>query len=316
MSFNGRQSPGGINGVNPLIYQGNQPNMVTFNRRPTIQDGFSWPIGMWWIIPITDTFTTGEVWTLVSKADGINTWKKLRGGGSGPTPPESIVGVNKIFLTTPGAGTYTPTTGMSECYVECVGGGGGGNATAAAGLTDIYLGGGAAGGYCAKLFTAAEIGSSQSYVVGAGGAGGVAPAPGSGTVVAGSTGGSTTFGSFLTASGGAGGSSTQFLIVSGGSGTGGDLNISGQDSGFYITFNTDPSTIYGLSGYGGSSMYGQGGSGLSSSGYSGGLGASIAGLSGTGYGSGPGGAICAFAPKVVNGTAGQGGIIVITEYIG
>lgn len=302
-------------GTNPLIYTGSVPSMTLMTRRPTVQDGFSWPLGYWWIIPKDDTYTTGEIWILVSKADNINVWKKLHGGG-GPTPPGNIISVNKIFLTTPGAGTYTPTAGMSECYVECVGGGGGGNASAAAGGTDIYLGGGAAGGYSAKLFTASEIGASQAYVVGAGGSGGVAPAPGSGTVVAGSTGGATTFGSYLTANGGAGGSSTQFLIVSGGSATGGDINISGQDSGFYLTFNTDPSTTYGLSGYGGSSIYGQGGAGLSSNAYSGGLGSSIAGLSGTGYGSGPGGAICAFAPKVVDGTAGQSGIIIITEYIG
>jgi hypothetical protein len=74
---NGRQLGGPINGGNPLVYTGNTPNMVTYNRRPTVQDGFSWPIGMWWIVPIDDNFEEGEVWTLISKAQNINTWKKL-----------------------------------------------------------------------------------------------------------------------------------------------------------------------------------------------------------------------------------------------
>lgn len=312
--FNGRQSPGGINGSNPLIYQGSTPNMVTINRRPTVQDGFSWPIGMWWIIPIDTTFATGEVWTLVSKSEGINTWKKLRGGG-GPTPPGNIVSINKIFLTTPGAGTYTPTTGMSECYVECVGAGGGGAGYANAGANNRFMAGGAGGGYCAKLFTASQIGASQSYVVGAGGSGGAAPAPGSGTVVAGSAGVSTTFGSFLTASGGSGANTSLSGVVSGGSGTGGSINISGGSNGVAVLLGNAGSFEQSATGVGGNSMYGIGGGAITTD-SGGGLGSSVIGLSGTGYGSGCGGSLAAFAPSVVAGQSGQGGIIIITEYIG
>lgn len=315
MGFNGRQGPGAINGVSPLIYQGNQPNLVSFTRRPTIQDGFSWPVGMWWIIPVTDTYARGEVWVLVSKADGINTWKRLKGAGSGPTPPISDVMINKIFLTTPGAGTYTPTTGMSECYVECVGGGGGGAGYANAGANNRFMHGGAGGGYCAKLFTAAQIGASQSYVVGAGGTGGAAPAPGSGTVVAGSAGVATTFGSSLIANGGSGANTSLSGVVSGGTATGGDINITGGSNGVAVLLGNAAAFENSATGVGGNSMYGIGGGAITTD-SGGGLGSSVIGLAGTGYGSGCGGSLAAFAPSVVAGQNGQGGIIIITEYIG
>lgn len=297
--FNGRQSPGGINGVNPLIYQGNQSNMVSFTRRPTIQDGFSWPIGMWWIIPITDTYTRGEVWTLVSKADGINTWKRLKGAGSGPTPPVSDVMINKIFLTTPGAGTYTPTTDMIQCYVECVaGGGGGGDESGASGPRYASPGGG--GSYAAKLFTAAQIGTSQAYVVGAGG----------GPGATGATGGTTSFGSFITCLGGTGGASGSIGAAAGagGTATGGEINGRGGygiNSAFAIGGSSNFSSLSG------SSMYGQ--PVISTVGNS--LGTAIIGINGQ-YGSGGGGAIDIGAPAHAQGGSGGDGLIIITEYIG
>lgn len=275
---NGRQQSGGIAGINSLAYQGATPNLVTFNRRPTVQDGFSWPVGMIWIIPINDAYATGEFWTLVSKADGINTWKRLRGTGGGPTPPVSDVMVNKIFLTTPGAGTYTPTTDMIQCYVECQGGGSGAGNPLGAGVA------GSAGGYCAKMFTSAEIGASQSYSVGDGGAGGDG--------VAGSNGGNTTFGSFLTANGGSAAVSVNLAV--GGTATGGDINIQGQSS---IYSSAIVST-------GGSSVFGFGA----------GVNPNVnTAIKGTGYGSGPNGAVT--TPSTQH-ESGQPGIIIITEYIG
>lgn len=273
--FNGRQGPGGINGSNPLIYTGSTPNMVTFDRRPTVQDGFSWPIGMWWIIPIDDTFTTGEVWTLVSKSENINRWKRLRGSGIGPTP---MFLINKIFLTTTGAGTYTPTDGMVQCYVECQGAGSGSFTTGGSG--------GSAGGYCAKLFTDLEIGSSQTYSVGAGGA-------------ASTAGDDTTFGSFLTAHGG----TTNFLtgdIYVGGTATGGDINIQG---GYGSSAITQDAPLGKMQGQGGSSVYGIGAPFIYTDGVTNNQ------TSGLGYGSGASGA-------TPSGTSGQPGIIIITEYIG
>lgn len=89
---NGRQVGGPISGLNPLQYQGNTPNTFTFNRRPTIQDGVSWPIGTLWVVPIDDTFAEGEIWSLFSKSQGINTWKKLEN----TVPPDTKTGL--VFL--------------------------------------------------------------------------------------------------------------------------------------------------------------------------------------------------------------------------
>lgn len=337
--FNGRQSPGGINGVNPLIYTGSTPNMVTFNRRPTVQDGFSWPIGMWWIIPITDTYTRGEVWTLVSKADGINTWKRLKGAGSGPTPPISDVMINKIFLTTPGAGTYTPTTDMIQCYVECIGGGGG---TAGIVYEDAGIGGGAGdilsggGSYTAKLYTSAQIGTSQPYVVGAGGTAGVAPgSPPGGWAFGyglGGSGGNTTFGVSGTLITAGGGQTSQLNFTPGSSGgaggtaSGGDININGYG---FAEISTQPGSTAAISPtcsgyaplgfsfpiYGYSAVSGGGGAGTSTSS----TGKSGASFPGYGGGCTPSAVVTTGpgAPKgQVNGSTGGNGLIIITEYIG
>lgn len=340
MGFNGNQRPGGINGVSPLIYQGSTPNMVTFNRRPTVQDGFSWPIGMWWIIPVDLTFTTGEVWNLVSKEQGINTWKKLQGHSQsaetltgntgGAVSPDTSNNINivgtgaltvsgnpgshtltiaysgssggitsilKTYITTPGAGTYTPTAGMAQCYVECVGGGGGGGEES--GVTGPRYGAAGGGGsYSAKLFTAADIGASKAYVVGAGGAPGAT----------GATGGTSTFGAFLSSAGGTGGASGSAGVAAGigGTATGGSINIRGG-AGLNATVSAD-STYYGLSG---SSVYGQSVQTTSGNG----LGAGITGVNGE-YGSGGGGAVDVGAPAHATGGSGGDGIIIITEYIG
>ena len=73
------------------------------------------------------------------------------------------------------SGTYTPTSGMRHCIIECVGNGGGGGGTATA-AASFYNGGGGGGGggYARKFATAATIGSSQTVTFGATGTGGVA----------------------------------------------------------------------------------------------------------------------------------------------
>lgn len=346
----GRQQSGPINGLNPLQYQGNTPNLVTYNRRPTVQDGFSWPIGMQWVVPKDDNFITGEVWYLVSKAESINTWKRLGGGApsgvesltgntGGPVDPLdgniNIVGdgnvvvtgnpatntltisasggsgfiqsINKVYLTTPGSGTYTAPANLIQAYVECIGGGGGGYASygASSGTT-----GGSAGGYCAKMFTAAVIGASQSYSVGGGGAGGAATNINPGNP--GSAGGNTTFGSFMTANGGGAGTGYN-TINPGGGATGGDINIQGGTGTAGVGISDGLGYYATNSGNGGSSMYGQGGAGSwsNSSGYA------PVGNSGTGYGSGPAGNFGVNESGArIGGSNGQPGIIIITEYIG
>lgn len=301
-----RQIPGGINGINPLIYQGSTPNLVAFTRRPTVQDGYSWPIGMWWIVPKQDTSPSEEVWTLVSKADSINTWKRLGGSSSSTT-------VNKIYLTTPGAGTYVPSAGMFECYVEIIGAGGA-SATCSTPYsgTSLQNAGGGGGAYCAKLYTSDQIGSSVAYNIGAGG---TAPL----TQGDGTDGGDTTF-LGMTAGGGGGAifaggppppPPRQNEGGFGGIGTGGDINIKGGwGFTFYNTWvgSPVPNTSFGWSGgtFYSSSHYGLRDTSQPSVTCE----AGIWGAGGGCYALDNGG------PGLIIGGSGGDGIIIITEYLG
>ena len=161
-----KQLSGPINGLNPLIYTGSTPNFIIEDRRPTSGDVDGYELGYWWLIPTTSSSgVNSELWVLVSKRNNVAKWKRLYLGAR--TGDEFLV--KKQYITTPGSYVYTPTVGMKSCYVECVGGGGAG-ATSNAFFNNIIVGpGGGGGGYCAKFFTASEIGASQDYVVGAGG---------------------------------------------------------------------------------------------------------------------------------------------------
>lgn len=304
-----RQISGKPDGSNPLIYTGSVPNMVTMPRRPTIQDGINWPLGYWWVIPKDDTFTTGEIWILVSVANAIATWKKLHGGG-GPTPPTNTLLVNKIYLTTPGAGTYTPTTGMVQCYVECVGGGGSGNTVNVSWALNWFTNApGGGGGYCAKLYTASDIGSSVSYVVGAGGL-----APTADATADGVDGGDTTF-LGMTAGGGkkAEYEASGYSNVDkgrGGSASGGDINILGGDA-IYSSLSTGAGVFHTFSTLkAGDSFYGKGPGAKreSSSGVQAQSGEFGSGGGAFSYNSGGGSGL------VIGGNGGDG-LIIITEYL-
>jgi len=219
-------------------------------------------------------------------------------GPYAPTPPAAGTEVNIIVLDTPGAGTYTPTAGMTQVQVECVGGGGGASSVNVVGVAQ-GSGGGGGGGYCKKLFDAATIGASQNYSVGIAGAGGSG-------VASGNPGGSTTFGAFLTAGGG--GAST-FPVVGtggvGGSATGGDFNMPGQNG----SYGGNASSALGAwGGLGGGSMYGQGGPGRAN-------GQGGAGLNGSGYGGGGGGSLAITGVVLGPQASGTAGVIIITEYI-
>ncbi len=235
-------------------------------------------------------------------------------GPYGIIPPVSGTTINVIVYDTPGAGTYTPTANMQQCIVECVGGGGGSGAvgnTSFAGRSFTSYGG-SAGGYCKKLFSSTDIGVSQSFVVGAAGAGGIIS-----PISKGSDGTSTTFGAFLVAGFGQGsdydiqgsGGGTPVRTI-GGVGTGGTINIQGQGGAFSI--NSTPGTTAVVAGSGGSSQLGSGGIGGTQGGIS--LGSS----DGTGYGAGGGGQITndeAILPSKRAGSSGSPGVIIITEYI-
>src|SRR5579859_3128384 len=83
----------------------------------------------------------------------------------------TVVPFNKVAVQVfTSTGTYTPTTGMKYCTIECLGGGGGGGGTAASGATvNTGGGGGGAGSYSRKTVTAATVGGSQAVTIGAAG---------------------------------------------------------------------------------------------------------------------------------------------------
>jgi hypothetical protein len=220
-------------------------------------------------------------------------------GPYGILPPIAATTINTIIYDTPGANTYTPTVGMTQVEVECLGGGGAGGGVAGTG--DAGGGGGGASGYCKKLFAAAAIGASQNYFIGTGGVGVNFHNGGNGTA--------TTFGTIviMTASGGIGGqgSVNNSGLGNGGAGgaaTGGDLNIIGQTG---SAGNGASGIAFG--GQGGSTIYGGGG-----------IGGCTSALSfpsaGTGYGAG-GGACGAASAQAFPGGSGASGVIIITEYL-
>ena len=206
-------------------------------------------------------------------------------------------------------GTYIPTPGMKKVRIRIVGAGAGsGGASATAAGQVSASGGGAAGGYAEALLTAADIGASQSVIVGLGGIAGTA----SGTTgTGGGTGGASSVGALLSAPGGLGSifsiavpTSGYALYVGGYPGapaSGGNLlNMPGAPGAPGISVNGST-----LAGHGGSGALGAGGSGY-------GIGAPI--QVGTGYGGGAGGVANGQSSVARNGAPGAGGVVIFEEY--
>jgi hypothetical protein len=195
-------------------------------------------------------------------------------------------------------GTYTPTSGMKYCIIECWGAGGGGAGCANSGATgNITGGGGGSGGYSRTVSTAATVGASQTVTIGTLGAGGTAGPN------AGSAGTATSVGTICVANGGAGGAAASNGGLGGTAGTG-DIIGTGAPGfpGFVNTINT----IAVIGGQGGSSSIGGGGVTRSTQG---------TGNAGTGFGSGGGGGVSVSAGGTAAGGAGTAGYVFITEYI-
>lgn len=242
--------------------------------------------------------TNGDLY--IKSTDTVNTgWQLLASTGSFSTVIQVI--------DTAGAGTYTPTSGMVYCQIECVGGGGaGGGAAATAGGENSVGGGGGAGEYTRAMFSAATIGASIAVSVGAGGTG-VSGA-------AGNNGGNTTVGStILSAVGGSGGTqangagSQQTSGGAGGTGgVGADLAIPGG------TGDSGLTTLGGFAsgGNGGANTLGPSDNNGRHTVAGGGV-----GLPGIAYGSGGGGGANGVSSAARVGGDGADGVIVITEYV-
>ena len=199
--------------------------------------------------------------------------------------------------------TYTKDTGVTAIMVTVTGGGGGGGAG-----TSAYNdgGGGHAGGTAIRWITATDNDStptsflnttSVSVTVGEGGAGS--------SSCNGSTGGTTSFGSFCSATGGGGGrhgTNQSVQYSANGMGSGGDLNMAGgMGGGHHANEATDdggPST-------GGASYWGGGGGGANH--YN-----SVDATVGLVPGSGGGGG----THTDHYGMAGAAGIVIVDEYKG
>jgi hypothetical protein len=219
-----------------------------------------------------------------------------------------ITSVNNQVFTT--SGTYTPTTGMLYCNIQCLGGGGAGGGTEATGSAEYAAApGGGAGEYAAGIFSAATIGASRAVIIGAAGIGAAGAAGGNG--------GNTNVVAVITALGGSGaalgeaGNSTSYPGAPGGTGgTGGDYRSQGftGETATMIGVLSGPTIAYGFA---------AGGSGANSQLGAGGLWNFPGdGFPGNGYGSGGGGAAASSGAAAQTGGDGSPGIVIITEYIG
>lgn len=238
------------------------------------------------------------------------------------SPPITQVNVQRFTSN----GTYTPTAGTKYVIMSGVGGGGAGGGVAATSTTVGGGGGGGGGGYASAVLTVAQVvgaGSTASVTIGAGGTVGTAGsnpgnAGGNTTVVANGGAGAT----LITANGGSGGSagsSATNTVNAGGAGgtasvTTGTiiLSSSGQSGRYGVSFNGTGAEIS-LSGSGGNSLMGQGGSSAPTV-----VNASAVGSSGSAgvlYGGGGSGASGGGANFNLSGSAGAAGIVTIIEFI-
>lgn len=209
-----------------------------------------------------------------------------------------------VIQTFSANGTYTPTTGMDYCIIECLGGGGAGGGAQATTAAQFSAGTGGGGGeYSRGTFSAATIGASQSVTIGAAGAGS--------SGATGGNGGNTSVGALISSNGGSGGlvmpASTGGQAgggVGGTGGSGGQVRTPGNDGGwsFYLTTS---GVVIGAPGA--NSQYGSGGPG-------GFTGADV-GHNATGFGAGGGGAGNGLSQSARAGGNGSAGIVIITEFI-
>jgi hypothetical protein len=249
-------------------------------------------------------FSTGNSVT----AYGTSNQVLASNGDAPPSWIDNISDINRVILTS--GTTYTVPSNLlyAEVFAQGGGGGGGGNDNNDTG-SEIAAGGGGAGGCAIKFYTKAEIGTSCTYSLGAGGTGGAIASNGG-------DGGTTTFtanGTYtttLTGNGGTGGEGgsgagvAEFSGRGGGTASGGDIPSPGGSGfdGYAVTELT------------------QGGDGGNSKISGGGIGATVvaagtangdAGL----YGSGGGGSSAVDNTAGATGGAGGDGCIFIIEYL-
>ena len=251
---------------------------------------------------------------LVTTTAGTATYV-LTSNGAGFAPTYQVGTANSfnqvVVQHFSGNGTYTPTSGMKYCTIECMGGGGAGGGGAATGAATVAVGaGGGGGGYSRLTVTSATIGANKAVTVGAAGT------PGAAGNNPGGNGGTTSVGVLITATGGNGGSGSAAganSLTNGGSGglgTLGDVVGAGHCGSPGVAFYIAGLGDIQQGGGGGGSMWGQGalaklGAGNTATGNA----------AGNGYGGGGGGGESGASGAAVAGGAGAAGYVIITEYV-
>lgn len=213
----------------------------------------------------------------------------------------------------PSTATYTPSTGMVYAFVQIVGGGGGSGGCASTSSTQIAASAGGGGGeYACGIFSASDIGASQSVTIGSGGTAGAAGNNNGGN------GTETSFGSLMTALGGSLGQGSAAVATNtiinpstggagGTGGTGGDYRCSGGNGSGGECFN------FNVVGYNQLAIPGSGGNNLLSS-VNNPTTAFVSATVGNNYGGGASGCANTISSSAQAGAAGANGICIVTEF--
>jgi uncharacterized protein (TIGR03437 family) len=316
----GPSGPAGAAGPQGLTWQGSWSNSATYAQYDAVQYNGSSYISLQASNLNHEPDTSPTFWNILAEmgtagasgpagaagpagptgATGVTGATGAMGatGPAGPTGPGNLVSFTVI--TAVGSSTYTTPASVTALLVECIAGGGGGGGAAGGLLSAGAAGSGGSGSYARKYISSAA--ASYSVSVGNGGPGGAAGDN------AGSSGGSTTFGTILTCNGGSGGPGSGAAgltgsIVTGGPGgavsSGGDVNIGGQAGGNGVRLSGTVSA----SEPGGSSYFGGGAAGV----------LDAAGISAANYGAGGSGASTQGDTNLAGGNGSQG-ILVIWEF--
>jgi len=194
-------------------------------------------------------------------------------------------------------GTYTKPAGLKYIIIELVGGGGGGGGARITSQSSVG-GAGGGGGYSKRIMLASELASTVTVTVGNGGTvGSIGSNP-----TDGGAGGTTQFGSYCQATGGNSGNGGMPEINKGGQGSGGDVNLPGGNG--YGTREQDYPRCWA-----GDSQFGVGGMSVSNRGTG-----TDAHIDPTGYGSGGKGGYKSGGNSYSQGSTGNKGVVIITEY--
>lgn len=221
----------------------------------------------------------------------------LRASG---VPVRSGLLLNTVYITA--TGNYTKNADATTVEVELVGGGASGGGVALTVSGQAAGGGGGAGGYARKTLLNSTLSGTTAVTVGLGGA---APTAGANN---GNPGNTTTFSTVSATGGGAGvagtvgtGTGVNGVPIAGGVGSGGDINAAGGtgEAGFIFA------GVNAISGKGGASYFGDGGTPPVSSGN---------GNPGVTPGAGGSGALNGVSQPAHAGGAGANGLVIVREY--